>query len=171
MKELLENKTHLSLEKAKNLVLIDTCFLIHNAVRSDKLKQMQKVKNIALTSFNIEEALYVERRLKHDEKHSLRKFFKETDFVIVDIPVHPGNKLEEKVFVDSISSEILAKVPDPSDAVLIAAAIKTNSIVLTKDKHHLFTVTLENFLENYNIKVFKDLHSYYLNVRAEPKLD
>ncbi len=159
MKELLEGARHIPMEKARDLVLIDTCFLIHNSARHDKLKQLLKIKDLALTSFNIEEVLYVERRLSHEEKHALREFFKKADFVIIDVPVHPGDREGEKKFVDSIEAGLLAKVPDPSDAVLIAAAIATHSRVLTKDKHHIFTVTLENFLQKHGIRVFKDLHT------------
>jgi predicted nuclease of predicted toxin-antitoxin system len=77
---------------------------------------------------------------------------------IININVNPGDRIAEKNFVNSIDPDLLADVPDASDAVLIATAIKTNSIVLTKDKHHLFTTKLENYLNKYNIKVYKEYH-------------
>jgi uncharacterized Fe-S center protein len=69
--------------------------------------------------------------------------------------VSPGDTVAERSFVRSIEPDLLKHIADPSDAVLIAAAIKTRSVIYTKDKHHLFTTKLENYLNVYNIKVFK----------------
>jgi predicted nucleic acid-binding protein len=158
MKELIEGVRRVSLEKARKLYLIDTCFLISAMKHPDKIKQLKNLKDICITSFNIEELLYVEERLQHDIRKQLRKFLKDAPFVILDVPVHPGNMKEERDFVNSIDEELLKNIRDPSDAVLMAVAIKTSSYVLTKDKHHLFTVVLENFLQNYGIKVYKDFN-------------
>lgn len=159
MKELLQKIKKISLKDAKNLILLDTCFVIsilEHHKHLDKLKD----KNLGITSFNVEELLHVKRRLSHEDKKMIRKFLKYTSFCIVKIPVHPGDNKGEKKFVNSVDEELLKKVHDPSDAVLIAAAIKTNSIILTKDKHHLFTVVLENFLRKYKLKVYKDLNFF-----------
>lgn len=157
MKELLQNIKKVNLENVKNLILLDTCFVI-NILEHHKSLDKLKNKNLGITSFNIEELLHIERKLNHEIKKMIRNLFKYSNFCMVEIPVHPGNWEEERRFVNSIDEEILKKVPDPSDAVLIAVAIKTKSIVLTKDKHHLFTIILEGFLKKYNLKVYKDLN-------------
>lgn len=145
------------MEDAKNLILLDTCFVINIL---EHHKHLDKLKNerVGMTSFNIEELLYVEHNLKHEDKKMIREFLKHPCFCIIEVPVHPGDFREEIRFVRSIDGELLKKVGDPSDAVLIAVAIKTNSIVLTKDKHHLFTIVLEEFLKKYGLKVYKDLN-------------
>ena len=101
----------------------------------------------------MEELIHVDHRLH--QKHDIRKFLKTVDdFKIVDIPIHPDNGYYEKNFV---RNDLLQKSKDISDAVLLETAIRTHSTILTKDKHHIFTVNLENFLNEYNIKVFKEL--------------
>ena len=78
--------------------------------------------------------------------------------VVLKVPVSPGNYQRETEFVDSIEPELLRIMHDNSDAVLVAAALKTGSMVLTKDRHHIFTAALENFVGKYNIKIVKNLH-------------
>lgn len=157
MKELLQNIKKVRPEEAKDLILLDTCFVI-NILEHHKHLNRIKDKGLGMTSFNVEELLHVEHKLKPEDKRTIRKFLKHPCFCIVEIPVHPGNRKEERSFVNSIDKELLKKVPDPSDAVLIAAAIQTKAIVLTKDKHHLFTVVLEEFLKKYDLKVYKDFN-------------
>jgi len=152
MKELLDDKKRVSMSEASNLVLLDTCFIIDCVARSKKIEFV----NSGITSFNIEELVHVAHKLGHLKK-GLRKFLKDTEFVVVDVPVSPGDWKAEKDFVKSVDSGLLQHIADASDAVLIAAAVKTQSNVLTKDKHHLFTVELENFVKDYNIQVFKEL--------------
>ena len=96
-------------------------------------------------------------RCEADIKERVRKFFKDTDIMILDIPVHPGNHEAELVYVQEIDPYLAQDVPDASDAVLVAAAVRTKSIVVTKDKHHLFTVILENYLQRWGLKVVKKL--------------
>jgi len=152
MKELIKNLKRVDLSNARGFVLLDTCFIISMLDHNSKLPS-----NYATTSFNIEELMHVEHKLNHELKKKLRNFLKNEDLIIVDINVHPGDWEQEKSFVNSVDFELLKHIPDASDAVLLAVAIKTNSIVLTKDKHHLFTVELENFLNKYDLKVFKEL--------------
>ncbi|MFH1972777.1 MAG: hypothetical protein ABIJ18_04850 [archaeon] len=152
MKELLKNKKHISWREVQHLILLDTCFIIHSVKNNNKIK----IKNAAITSFNIEELMKVEHKLGHLKKE-LRNFLKNTSFVIVDVPVSPGQWMQEKDFVLAVNHDLLKEVPDASDAVLMAAAIQTQSDVLTKDKHHLFTTKLENFLDAYSIRVYKEL--------------
>ncbi|MBM3200505.1 PIN domain-containing protein [Candidatus Woesearchaeota archaeon] len=159
MRELLEKIPQKSLEAAKNLILLDTCFVI-NTLEHHKHLEKLKDKNLGITSFNMEELLHVEHKLGHEDKRMIRGFLKHPKFCIVNIPVHPGNREEEIKFVNSVDKDLLKNIHDPSDAVLIAVAIKTNSTVLTKDKHHLFTCVLEEFLKKYSIQVYKDLNSF-----------
>jgi predicted nucleic acid-binding protein len=157
MKELLQKIKTISLEEARGLILLDTCFVI-NLLEHHKHLDKLKDKNLGMTSFNVEELLHVEHRLKSEDKRMIRNFLKHPKFCIIEVPVHPGNREEEVKFVKSVDENLLKEIHDPSDAVLIAAAIRTKSIVLTKDKHHLFTVVLEDFLEKYSIQVHKDLN-------------
>jgi len=156
MKELLLKLKRADLTHARNLVLLDTCFIISMMEHKEKIGRLSSLP-IATTSFNIEELMHVEHSLHHEIRKRLRAFLKEGRLLVVDIDVSPGDWEAEKNFVDSVDEELLKAIPDASDAVLLAAAIKTRSIVLTKDKHHLFTVTLENFLNRYKLKVYKDM--------------
>lgn len=156
MKELLDALPKINLTQAKNLVFVDTCFLVH-CMEKGFGKKLISIPNLALTSFNAEELVHIHHHLQHHINTSLRSFLKQGKFQFVDVPVHPGNRLEEISFVGDIDRQLLRYVHDPSDAVLIAAAIATKSDVLTRDKHHLFTVDLENFLDKYGISVYNDV--------------
>ncbi len=157
MKELLQKIKRISLEEARDIILLDTCFVISILEHHKHLDKLND-KNLGMTSFNVEELLHVEHKLKSEDKRMIRNFLKHPKFCIVEVPVHPGNREEEVKFVKSVDEGLRKEVHDPSEAVLIAAAIRTKSIVLTKDKHHLFTVVLEDFLEKYSIQVHKDLN-------------
>ena len=146
----------------RGLILLDTCFLIdlfHNHKEKELLEQAMQ-RPLAITSFNAQELAHVLKKV--DDKSiitRIRKFFKEHDEIkILDIPVSPGSKEKELAYVNKVDPYLAQDVPDPSDAVLIAAAIQTGSIVMTKDKHHLFTVLLENYLERWNLRVLKSFH-------------
>ena len=152
MRELFDSLEKSGFEK-KNLVLLDTCFVFNLLDRNQKLLPGYKY---ALSSFTVEELLKVGHRLKK-LKVELRRFVKDYDLVVIDTPVHIGDWDSEKAFVNSVDSELLKHIADASDAVLLAVALKTNSIVLTKDKHHLFTVDLVNYLGDSGVKVFKEL--------------
>lgn len=151
MKELFGALVHVS--SGENYVFLDTCFLFDLLDRNGKLL---KGYNYAVSSFNVEELLKVSHRL-HKDKVAIRRLLKEHSFVVYDIDVHIGDVDSEKKFVGSVCNELLKLIRDPSDAVLLALALKTKSIVLTKDKHHLFTVQLENFVSKYGIKVYKEI--------------
>jgi len=154
MKEFFENCKHIPYTKARNVILLDTCFIINFLAHH---KGFSRAVKLATTSFNIEELLHVEHRMNHDLKSRLKRFFRDTDLLIVDVPVSPGSREAECEFVNSVDGKLLANVPDPSDAVLMAVAIKTGSVVVSRDKHHLFTQKLESFVSAYNIQVYKDL--------------
>ncbi len=159
MKELFDRFERVDLKDAKGLNLIDTCFFISVFEHHEHIEQFKELRDKAMTSFNIMELIKVEHKLHH-MKHQIRKFLEEipeNELKIVDIDVMPGQREREKEFVSSVDSELLEHCKDPSDAVLLAVAINTNSTILTKDKHHLFNAQLENFIHKYNIKVYKEL--------------
>jgi predicted nucleic acid-binding protein len=153
MKELFEQFERKEMSEVKNLILLDTCFIFSTLDRESKLLGGF---NYGLSSFTVEELLAVGHRL-HKMKTRLRRFLKTYSFTIINTPVHIGDMKGEKQFVSSIDQELLKHIADPSDAVLLAVAIKTHSTVLTKDKHHLFTVELENYLRKYDLKVYKEM--------------
>lgn len=155
MKELIEKARHLPLKSARNYILLDTCFLVDALGHNERVGKLLKLKNLAITSFNAEEFLHIERRLPHEIRKRARKML--SGLSIIDIDVHPGEWKKEKSFVNDIEPKLLITIPDASDAVLAAAAIVTTSNILTKDRHHLFTAALENLSKDYNIKVCKEL--------------
>jgi predicted nucleic acid-binding protein len=158
MKELFKTFKRIPLDKARNLILIDTCFFISVFEHPEHIEQFVALKNKSMTSFNVLELIRVEHNLHH-LKHRIRKFLENSqsdNLRIIDIDIVPGQKKKEKEFVASISPGILDHCKDPSDAVLLAVAIKTGSDILTKDKHHLFNAVMENFVHN-NITIYKEL--------------
>ncbi len=137
--------------------LIDTCSIINLFENNDEKQLLDE--NIAVCSFNKEELTNISHRHSVNEhlRHRIRKFFEKNDVKIIDVPVSPGNRIEEKVYVDSISTELLKVIPDPSDAVLAACAMSNKADIVTKDRHHLYTAKLENLFNKNNIKVSKKL--------------
>lgn len=157
MKELIENLKHISFSSARSFVLLDTCFLANVFEHAERTKELLKLKNLAMISFNAEEFIHIEKNLPHETRKMARKVFSDKNITIIDIDVHPGEWQTEKKFVNSIEPMLLKKIADASDAVLIAAAISTRSDVLTKDRHHIYTAALENLANEYKIKVCKEL--------------
>ncbi len=160
MKELLE--TLKEKETGEEAILLDTCFIINLFEKNQEKELMKKSKekNLAITSFNIQELEHVIKKAgDHHLKKRISDFFKqETGIKKITIPVSPGNKEEEKKYVEETEPELLRIIKDPSDAVLIATAIKEKATtILTKDKHHLFNQAVENYSNKLNIKVYKEL--------------
>ena len=135
--------------------LIDTCSII-NLFENNK-ESILLNEDVAVCSFNKDELIKITHRHSINEhlRHRIRKFFEKNNINIVYIPVTPGNVLEEKVFVESIDNELLKLIPDPSDAVLAACAVKQKASIITRDRHHLYTARLENFFNKQGIKVLK----------------
>ncbi|MBU0472137.1 MAG: hypothetical protein KKF65_05910 [Nanoarchaeota archaeon] len=155
MKELFNHLKRVSLDEKIDF-LIDTCFFIwifeHH--KEKELSNLMKKFKCAVTSFNVEELVHVEHHIHDDVKVATRKFIHKTDkLLVLEIPVHPGNPAQEHSFVKSILPKLDTEEHDPSDAVMLAAAIKTDADVLTRDKHDIFNVRLENFLKEYDVKV------------------
>ncbi|MDD4878080.1 MAG: hypothetical protein PHO02_03530 [Candidatus Nanoarchaeia archaeon] len=157
MKELIDNLLTMDLAHARNLVFLDTSFFVSCMEHHERMEMLLKVPFIAMTSFNAEEFLHIERNLSHSTRKNARDFIKAGKIVVVAVDAHPGDWKSERAFVELADPALLMHVHDPSDAVLIAAAIRTHSNVFTKDKHHLFTVELEEFAKQYDIKVYKEL--------------
>jgi len=160
MKEVFQTLPHKELQDAHNMVLIDTCFFIHTFEhqKDHLLRELAERFDVGMTTFNAEEFLFKEHVVDERVREYARKFLKTHPITLITIDVHPGNRESEKRFVNNIDPDLLCEVPDASDAVLMAVAIKTDSTILTKDKHHLFTVKLENYIHKYNLEVYKEYH-------------
>jgi predicted nucleic acid-binding protein len=154
MKEIFDSFEKINLD-SKNLILFDTCFFI-DLIEKDHHNLIKDI-DFVMTSFNLEELNHVVHIINHNLKHKVRSFFKEKKIKNLVINVHPGEFENQKIFVNNIDEELLKHIHDPSDAVLLATTIKTKSVLLTKDKHHLFNPEIENFISKYNIKIFKEL--------------
>ena len=158
MKQLFYEMPQLSLKENQDY-LLDTCFLvwIFNNHKEKQLTDFAKNNRVAITSFNAEEFLYIlQHKLPEKIKISTRKYFhKQTNLSILITPIHPGNKKEEIDFVNTILPELNKEEHDPSDAVLLAAAIKTNANIITRDKHDIFNQHIKNFLNKSNIQIIK----------------
>jgi predicted nucleic acid-binding protein len=160
MKEIFTALPRVELENTERNILLDTCFFIHTFEnqKEHQLKELMKQFSVAMTTFNAEEFLLKEHVVDERVREYARKFLKKYPIILININVHPGDREGEKRFVHDTDPELLMDIPDASDAVLIAAAIRTKSTVLTKDKHHLFTVKLENYLTKYGLQVHKEYH-------------
>jgi len=138
---------------------IDTCFLYylfeHQQDKEFRLFCEQNI--VALTSFNIGEILFHAHDVNHNFREHFRKFLKSNGRIFrYDLPVKPGDREGEKKYIREFDNNLFEIIPDPSDAVLLVAAIKTRTNVLTRDKHHLFTSKLENYISSSGIKVYNN---------------
>lgn len=149
-----------SLESFRNKksVVLDTCFILHELLnqREKQLLDFCEENTVIITSFNLAELKKVSKKLGHDKK-IIRSFLEKNSAYLVSIPVSPGERDKEKEYVNDFDPAILKKVRDASDAVLVVAAIKSGSNILTRDKHHLFTTSLSEELHNYGLNVFNDI--------------
>ncbi len=137
--------------------LIDTCEII-NLFENNREEELLD-SSVAVCSFNRDELTKITHRhsLNIHLRHTIRKFFREQMIKIIEVPVVPGNREQEKEYVNSIDSKLLILIPDPSDAVLAACAFANRADIITKDRHHLYTAKLENLLNKYKINVKKKL--------------
>lgn len=159
MEELLNQLTHRPWTITRDVALVDTCFFI-DELRHHKDEELGG-KGLALLSFNAHELVHVAKHLPEADKKHIRKFLKaHPNILVVDVPVIPGDWEGEQAFVNHVNPDLLKLIPDASDAVLLAAALARRCPVLTKDKHHLFTTTLENYVQDYGIRVFKEMKDY-----------
>ncbi|MEM4711113.1 MAG: PIN domain-containing protein [Candidatus Woesearchaeota archaeon] len=160
MREIFDKQPHLEISSVKNYVLLDTCFFINTFEnqKAHKLRELMNFKSVAITSFNVDEFLLIAHSVDERIRENVRRFLKRNNIYILNIDVKPGDRSKEVSFIRNADIGLLNEVSDPSDAVLVAAAILTQSTILTKDKHHLFTTKLENYLNKYKIAVHKEYH-------------
>lgn len=167
MKQLFLDLPQINLYKCNenDLILLDTCFLIYvfDHSKQKALERLCVSQNVALTSFNANELIYNINRINDKTKDHIRHFLKKKLIKLLEISIMPGNRQHEVEFTKLADPSLLTHVADPSDAVLVAAAILANAkVILTRDKHHLFTTELENFLKNYNVQVHNEIKDGYL---------
>ncbi len=158
MKELIE-KLPRYVEGPVDFV-VDTCFLYYLFEKQHENAFVESCAEhiVVLTSFTADEFLFhshdvnhdVRERFRHAIKHGLRLFYYE-------MPVHPGDREGEKTFVHNYDENLLKLIPDPSDAVLLVAALTLKADVLTRDKHHLFTTKLQNYVYDKGLQVLNNL--------------
>ena len=139
--------------------LVDTCFLYYTFEHQHEKEFTNFCKNhvVAISSFNQEEFLFHSHDVNHNIREHFRHFVKNGGRLYTTlVPVSPGNPAAEKEYVNATDTRLLEIIPDPSDAVLFAAALKLKASVLTRDKHHLFTAALENFAVEHNMHVLNN---------------
>ncbi len=148
----------------KGLILLDTCFFVwaFERQREKDLDSLCAARHVAITSFNAEEFLHLHHKFTHIEPR-VRDFLKAKPFSLLAVPVHPGDREAEAAFMRETDPYLPQHVKDNSDGVLLAAAIRTRSSILSRDRHDVFNTELENFLQRYGIQVkneFKGMLNY-----------
>lgn len=136
--------------------LIDTCFLyyIFQHQKEKELIDFCKQHSVAITSFTVEELLYHMHDVKHIVRERLRHLIKESALLaVIDVDVHPGEIDQEIGFVVGVDEQLIHLIPDHSDAVVAAVAVRVGANILTRDKHHLFTTVLSDYLHEKNLTV------------------
>jgi hypothetical protein len=136
-------------------IILDTCAIFNSLDHHYKLNSLPR--QAIITSFTMHELLYKEHDVDEKVRQALRNWLKGTNAQIYPVPCTPGDREGEKQYVRSVDPRLLEIIPDPSDAVLLAAAIETRSDVFTKDRHHLYTAALGNYAKEWNIRVWKEL--------------
>ena len=139
--------------------LVDTCFVYYLFEHRHEKEFIKFCEDhvVAITSFNQEEFLFHAHHVNHTVKERFRHFVKTgARLHTVAVPVSPGNPDAEKEYIRSIDPKLLEIIPDPSDAVLCAAALVLKANVLTRDKHHLFTAALENYASEHHLAVLNN---------------
>ena len=139
--------------------LVDTCFFYYAFDRQEKeFIEFCKTHKVGITSFNVEEVLYHAHDVNNHIRERIRHALKEgLTLILITVDVSPGKASEERSFVQAIDGKLLEEIPDPSDAVLAAMAVKLHASILTRDKHHLFTTVLENYFHDRGVLVFNKL--------------
>ena len=125
--------------------------------RGKELFEFCAENDVGITSFNLLEIDYNLKHMSHEIKVHWRNFLKEKNFSILELSVHPGDREAEKNYIKDFDNDLLQIIPDPSDAVLLVAGLRSRANILTRDKHHLFTTKLQNYLNGYEIQVFNNL--------------
>jgi predicted nucleic acid-binding protein len=157
MKELFEHLTQTTVPQ----ILLDTCFVywVFEHQHEKQLIDLSQNFVVALTTFTIEELLYHSHHVNEHVRSRLRKELKNKKLNLYKYnqPVHPGNPQQEKEYIQLNQPELLELIPDNSDSILVIAGIQTKANILTRDKHHLFTAQLNNFLLEKEIQVYTNV--------------
>jgi len=140
---------------------VDTCFLFFIFQRGlvSDFKTFCSNNVVAITSFNAEEFTFQNHDVSSYIRVHFRSFVKSRPLpklLFVPSPVSPGDRIGEKDYVNNFDPVLLSLIPDPSDAVLVVEAVKLHADILTRDKHHLFTSVLNNYLQENSVKVFNN---------------
>ncbi|MGM5481381.1 MAG: PIN domain-containing protein [Nanobdellota archaeon] len=139
--------------------LLDTCFLFYilEHRQEKRLIRFCGDNNVALSTFTIEEFVHHHHHMSHEVKTRIRHLLNNgLSLSVVDVPVSPGDPAGERSFVSSVDDRLLSLIPDPSDAVLFAVAIRHHANLITRDKHHLFTTVLENYSHDLGLSVLNN---------------
>ena len=158
MKELFETL----LETTNPQILVDTCFLywVFEHQHEKQFRDLCTTHLVALSTFNIEEFLYHAHHVNEHVRSRLRKELKDNQLRLYKLiqDVHPGNPQEEYDYIKRNQPDLLELIPDNSDSILVIAGIQTKAHILTKDKHHLFTAQLNNYLLEKGIQIYKNIY-------------
>lgn len=136
--------------------LLDTCFVyyIFEHQKERELIDFCKENDVALTSFTVEELLYHMHDVNHNVRERLRYLIKHSVLLgVVELNVHPGEIDQEIAYVIGVDERLIHLIPDHSDAVVAAAAVKLGANIITRDKHHLFTNVLSDYFKEKNLLV------------------
>ncbi|MCD6523178.1 MAG: hypothetical protein J7K68_05540 [Candidatus Diapherotrites archaeon] len=108
---------------------------------------------IALTDFTLAE---IGLRAEHKTKRAVEGAVHSGSIPLYVTGIKPGEWSDEKQYEHFIDSRLSCLVPDPSDAVLVAAAERFNAEgIITRDRHDIYTTRLFNYLEQKGILLFK----------------
>lgn len=136
--------------------LLDTCFIyyIFEHQKEQELIDFCNKNSVALTSFTVEEIIHHLHHVKDLVRERLRHLIKHGALLnIIEINVHPGEIDQEIGYVVGVDDKLIHLIPDHSDAVLAAAAVKLNANIITRDKHHLFTTLLSDYFKDIGLEV------------------
>lgn len=147
--------------RTKKSVMLDTCFIIHEIKMQKEARLIEFCKNntVLINTFNLEELKKVSKKLGHEKKR-LKHFLENAEYNIIDVPIHLGDFELEREYINTFDDNLLKKIKDPSDGVLVVCAIKSGSNIITRDKHHLFTEQLEEEMQKYGLLVYNDISTY-----------
>lgn len=136
--------------------LLDTCF-VYYIFENQKEKELIDFCNnnsVAISSFTIKEILYHSHDVNHMVRNRLRHLIKNNVLLgVIDVPVFPGEIDEEIGYVMGVDEKLIHLIPDHSDAVIAALAVRIHANIITRDKHHLFTIVLEDYFKEKGLLV------------------
>jgi len=139
--------------------LLDTCFFVDMFAKNkvEELKEFCRNNKVGMSTFNLQELINMHHRLHGTVNHHIRNFLKEKLIYKIPIDIVPGEREKERAYVEEFDDSILKAIRDPSDALLFVLAIKKRANIITKDKHHIFTVIAENLFNEWKEKILNKL--------------